>query len=146
MQTTLLFGHIRSSGNDEKANDENAVQIRFQRPRKSASVEELLLLSQAGEYGALEELMSRTRWAIYKRALVLTKNSSDTEDVAAEALLRIYRRVSSKVTPESGSPGLIQETHSATSRTDELNTRVRRRKKCRCSRNSMSLSIVNINV
>src|SRR5258708_6545612 len=60
---------------------------------KLVPMEELVAMCRLGRSSAVDEFTGRIRHTVYRRALFLTKNASEAEDLAAESMLRILRRV-----------------------------------------------------
>src|SRR5262245_1277733 len=64
----------------------------FERP-KLAPMKELIDMCKAGHADAMEEFICRIRPLVSRRALLHAKNAGEAEDLTAEAILRIYRRI-----------------------------------------------------
>ena len=60
---------------------------------KQTSMEELVEMCKEGKQGAMEAFIRRIRPTVCRRALFHAKNSSEADDLTAESMLRIYRRI-----------------------------------------------------
>ena len=68
---------------------------------KKLKIEDLIILSQKGDYKALEELVKREQKHIYVTFLYLCKDDTKVQDLTQEALLKMAKNITSLRSPKT---------------------------------------------
>lgn len=68
---------------------------------KKLKIEDLIILSQKGDYKALEELVKREQKHIYVTFLYLCKDDTKVQDLTQEALLKMSKNITSLRSPKT---------------------------------------------